>query len=71
MRRYNVSVQLGKNIQKIRRQKKISQEELAARVGVHRNHMGRIERGESNPPLYRIEKIAKVLGVDIKNLLSF
>lgn len=71
MRRYNVSIQLGKNIQKIRRQKKISQEELAARVGVHRNHMGRIERGESTPPLYRIEKIAKALGIDIKNLLSF
>ena len=34
----------------IRREKKLIQEELAYRVGIHVSTLGRIERGESNPP---------------------
>lgn len=71
MRVYKVNKKFGSRIQKIRKQLKISQEELAARVGIHRNHMGRIERGETNPPLPLIEKIAKELKVSVSDLFPF
>ncbi len=71
MRVYKVSKDFGKKIQRVRRQIGISQEELAERVGVHRNHIGRIERGETNPPLPLIQKMAKVLKVSGKDLLPF
>lgn len=70
MRVYKISKKFGSRVQKIRKDLKISQEELAARVGVHRNHMGRIERGETNPPLPLIEKIAKNLKTSISELLK-
>jgi len=71
MRVYRANKKFGQRIQKIRKGLKISQEELAARVGIHRNHMGRIERGETNPPIPLIEKIAKELKVKASELLPF
>lgn len=71
MRRYKICVKFGKKIQGTRKRVGISQEKLADKVGVHRNHMGRIERGETNPPLYTVFKIAKALKVKSSELLSF
>lgn len=55
----------GSELQSKRRVLGISQEELADRAKVHRTYMGRIERGESNPPIYTVYKIAKALGTKI------
>ena len=46
----------------------LSQEELAARAGVHRTYIGMIERAEKNITLQNIEKIAKALGLSISDL---
>lgn len=62
--------QLGKTIQVLRRQKELTQEELAEKVGVDRSYMGFIERGERNPTLDKIEKIARALGVSMKKLFE-
>ena len=70
MRRYKVSVKFGGKVQRIRKKSKISQEELASMIGVHRNHMGRIERGETNPNLPLINKIARALKVKSSELLD-
>ena len=40
---------------------KITQEVLADMAGIHRTYMGRIERGESNPPVFTVYKIIKAL----------
>jgi len=69
MRRYTINVKFGKKIQKRRKDLGLSQEELAHKVGIHRNHMGRIERGETNPPLKTIQKIAKLLKVKPADLI--
>lgn len=71
MRVYKVNQYFGKRVRKVRDERKISQEELAGRVGIHRNHMGRIERGETNPPLSLVEKITKALKTSSQNLLPF
>ena len=48
----------------------LSQEELAARAGVHRTYIGMIERAEKNITLGNIEKISKALGLNIRELFN-
>lgn len=60
-----IDIQFGARIAELRRQRNISQEELAERCGVHRTYIGSIERGEKSPTLNTIEKFAKGLGVSI------
>jgi len=48
-----------------------SRDELATESGIHRDHIGRLERGyegESRPPTIR--KLAEALGVDPNELLA-
>ena len=59
---------LGKRIRRARKDKKISQEELADRVGLHYTTISRIERGISNPPVQTISKIARALKVSLSDL---
>lgn len=60
----------GERVRQLRKQKDISQEELAHRADLHRTYIGMIERAEKNITLLNIEKIANALEVDISNLLS-
>jgi transcriptional regulator with XRE-family HTH domain len=61
----------GERVHFYRKKRNLSQEELAERVDVHRVHIERIERGETNPPLTTICKIAQALQVKVKDLISF
>ncbi len=60
----------GNNVQKIRKQKNISQEHLAELAHVHRTYIGMIERAERNITLVNMEKIANALDVEIADLLK-
>ncbi len=60
----------GNNVQKIRKQKNISQEQLAERAHVHRTYIGMVERAERNITLINMEKIANALDVEIADLLK-
>ncbi len=60
----------GEKVRKERRQKGLSQEELAARAGVHRTYIGMIERSEKNITLENIEKITKALGLKISDFFK-
>jgi len=51
--------------------KKISQEELALRLGLAKNHIGLIERGKTNTTIDIIYGIAKELKVEIISLFDF
>lgn len=70
MREYKINKQLGKRVKKLRRERKISQEALAEKAGIHRTYMGKIERGENNPPVHTVDRIAKALKVKISDLFS-
>ena len=65
----NINKDVGFNIRKIREEKGLSQEKLAALADLHRAYVGQIERGEKNIGLKNLEKIAKALKVNIKDLL--
>jgi len=62
---------LGKKIQKQRKVKEYTQEELGDKVGISRAYMGYIEQGRYAPSLEVLEKIGKVLGVKVKDLMPF
>lgn len=60
----------GHKVRAERLKQNLSQEELAAKAGVHRTYIGMIERAEKNITLLNIEKISKALGVNISKLLE-
>lgn len=60
----------GERVRQLRKEKEISQEELADRAGLHRTYIGMIERAEKNITLINIEKIANALEVDLTELLK-
>jgi len=64
----DINTQVGFNIRKIREDRGISQEKLAMLADLHRAYIGQIERGEKNIGLRNLQKIAKALKVDIKDL---
>jgi transcriptional regulator with XRE-family HTH domain len=60
----------GANIRAYRRERGVSQEELADSLGVHRTYMGGVERGERNLTLRSLERLAERMGVDPVALLT-
>jgi len=60
----------GQKIQQLRKEKGLTQEGLADLIGVDRSYMGFVERGERNPTLDKIVKIAKALKVSLSDLFK-
>jgi DNA-binding XRE family transcriptional regulator len=72
MQRYNsILLTTGENIKKLRRLQKLSQEDLAALIGIHRNNLSKIETGKVNIPLITLFKIAQALKTSSQDLLPF
>lgn len=65
----NILKRFGNRVRELRKEKGISQEELAFRADLHRTYIGMIERAEKNITLINIEKIANALNVKIASLL--
>ena len=61
---------VGENIKRIRKSKKLSMERLAAESGVSRSMLGQIERGEANPSVALLGKLAAALKVPAEVLLE-
>ncbi|MCZ6654474.1 MAG: helix-turn-helix transcriptional regulator [Planctomycetota bacterium] len=62
-------LKLGKNLRKARKSRGWSQEEMAARCGVHRTYVGSVERGEYNVTVLTLKKMTKTLGISIGDSL--
>lgn len=60
----------GTAVRRSRKERGISQEELALRCEIDRSYMGSIERGEQNSGLLHIAKIAKALNMKIDELMA-
>ena len=65
----NILINFGERVREIRKEKGLSQEELAHKADLHRTYIGMIERAEKNITLLNIEKIANALEVNIKELI--
>lgn len=66
-----ILVKLGSKIAKCRKVKDLSQEELGFLIKSARNYIGCIERGEKSPSINTLQKIAKALGVKVKDFIEF
>lgn len=62
---------LGRYLQKMRQSKNVTQEALAEKIGVSQTWIAYIETGRNKPNLKMLEKIAKALGVKVKDLIPF
>lgn len=60
---------LGTRIQKKRKQLDLTQEDVAYKVGISRAYMGYIEQGRNVPSMEVLEKIARVLKVNLRDLV--
>jgi transcriptional regulator with XRE-family HTH domain len=60
----------GRAMREFRVARGLSQEELGYDSGLHRTYIGGIERGERNPSLTNILRIAEALGVPPSELLA-
>jgi transcriptional regulator with XRE-family HTH domain len=66
----DINQRFGKAIRRRRREMDLSQEELAERAQLHRTYISSIERGQRNPSLENIEKLAKALDISIFALFA-
>ena len=65
-----VTVAVGRAVRVLREENGLSQEELAARCRMHRTYIGGIERGERNPTVTVIYRMAEALDVTGSGLLA-
>jgi transcriptional regulator with XRE-family HTH domain len=62
-------VTLGANLRKAREAREWSQEEMAARCGVHRTYVGGVERGEYNVTVLTLRQFTRALGIRLADAI--
>lgn len=62
--------QLGVRLRELRVDRKLTQEELAGKCGLHRTFIGSVERGERNVSILNLRLIARKLRVPLSELLD-
>jgi transcriptional regulator with XRE-family HTH domain len=61
----------GAKLKSLRERQFLTREELAEKVGSHRDHIGRLERDEiESPRMTTIRKLAAALDVDPRELID-
>jgi transcriptional regulator with XRE-family HTH domain len=68
--RLPLHVAFGRVVRELRTERGISQEELGNRTGLHRNHVGQVERGELSPTLTSVDVLADALGLPASELVA-
>lgn len=59
---------IGKRIRQKREERGWSQEQLAIEADIDNSHLGKLERGEGNPTLKLVFRIAQALEIDFRDL---
>lgn len=65
----DVRRRVGLNVQKLRLERGLSQEELAHRAAMHQTYLSGVEGGKRNPSLLVLARLAHALGVDLEVLV--
>ena len=61
---------LARNVRLLRIMRGWSQEALALEAGLDRSYVGAVERGERNPTLASVERLAEALGVEVMEVME-
>ena len=64
----DVRTRVGLNVQRRRRERGLTQEELAARAQIHQTYLSGVEVGKRNPSILVLERIAAALNYDIEDV---
>ncbi len=56
----NQALTIGDLIRQVRKQSKLTQAELASKLGIGRAYIGRLENGKADLPMSLVEKLAQV-----------
>jgi len=59
---------LSERLREVRKSKKLTQQELAEKAGLHLTYVGHLELGKYHPTVFVMWKIAKALDVSIDDL---
>lgn len=65
-----LNMNIGENIKQFRKNKKITQKELAEKIGVTDSAITKYEKGDREPNIETLNKIATALGVTINDLVK-
>jgi len=63
-------VKFSGRLKEIRKEKKVSQEELAYKAGLNFSYVGHLEAGTYSPTLYVVWKLSQALGVSLSEFVS-
>ena len=61
---------IGKRIRSLREGLNLSQEDFANKAGLHRTYIGSLERGERNPSVETLARVAAALAVPLGYLFE-
>ena len=64
-------VKLGERIRILRKEAGLTQEQLAEKAEISVNFIGNAERGESSASVKTLRRMAKALGVSLKEMFDF
>jgi transcriptional regulator with XRE-family HTH domain len=65
----DICEQFGSNLRRIRRRQKLTQEELAHRVGMDVSYLSELENGRKEPCLRKMKEISQGLNTTLLELL--
>jgi transcriptional regulator with XRE-family HTH domain len=63
-------VVIGKNLRRIRKEKGMSIERLALISAVNKNYISDLERGNRNPTIMMLDRLAFSLEIEVKELFE-
>ena len=67
----NIKKKLGLKIKEYRKRKKLPREQLSELIGLDSGYLSKLEVGQNFPTLGTLEKIAKILDVELYELFRF
>jgi transcriptional regulator with XRE-family HTH domain len=70
MQSMDVRARVGKNVQRLRRDRGLTQEELAHKAEIHQTYLSGVESGKRNPSILVLERIARALGTDVSSFFD-
>lgn len=60
----------GQNLKRIRKDMKLTQQELADELKISRSYLSDIENGNKNPSIKTVTGLAKCLGISVTKLIN-
>lgn len=65
-----IKKKIGQRVKEIRERKRLSVDDLAERTGIDRASLYRLEKGELNVTIVKLNRIAQALFVDLGDLVG-